>query len=61
MVEGTEDITKEETVLPVSGNLRDDEQETDIFNELVKQLPERLRENANELKKIQRQLEHCET
>lgn len=60
MVEGTEDITiKEETVLPVyQVILGDDEQETDIFNELVKQLPERLRENTNELKKIQRQLEH---
>ena len=60
MVEGTEDITiKEETILPVyQVILGDDEQETDIFNELVKQLPERLRENGNELKKIQRQLDH---
>ena len=54
MVEGTEDITiKEETILPVyQVILGDDEQETDIFNELVKQLPERLRENGNELKKF---------
>ena len=60
MVEGTDDITiKEESILPVyQVILGDDEQETDIFNELVKQLPERLRENGNELKKIQRQLEH---
>jgi hypothetical protein len=60
MVEGTDDITiKEETVLPVyQVILGDDEQETDIFNELVKQLPERHRENNNELKRIQRQLDH---
>ena len=60
MVEGTDDITiKEESILPVyQVILGDDEQETDIFNELVKQLPERLRENGNELKKIQRQLDH---
>ena len=60
MVEGSEDIMiKEETVLPdYQVILGDDEQETDIFNELVKQLPERLRENATELKKIQRKLDH---
>ena len=60
MVEGSEDIMiKEETVLPdYQVILGDDEQETDIFNELVKQLPERLRENAIELKKIQRKLDH---
>ena len=60
MVEGSEDIMiKEETVLPdYQVILGDDEQETDIFNELVKLLPERLRENAIELKKIQRKLDH---
>jgi hypothetical protein len=63
MVETSEEIViKEETVLPVyKVVLGDEEQETDIFNELVKQLPERLRENKNELMKIQRQIGHYST
>ena len=60
MVETLEEIViKEETVLPVyKVVLGDSEQESDIFNELVKQLPERLRENNNNLVKIQKQIDH---
>ena len=59
---GEEILIKEEKVLPsYKVILGDDEQEIDIFNELVKQLPERLRENTLELKKVQRQLDHYKT